>query len=159
MEPTLANGERVLVVKYPFGLTLPAADHAIFSWSDPDAGDVVILSSPLDGTDLVKRVVGLPGDLVEIRDDGVLVNGRAISTGRSGRCDEVAGAPCEWREEQVGDAAWRTRFTPGNLRESQPPTIVPPGHIYVLGDHRDRSNDSRFFGAVPTDRLRGRVVM
>lgn len=158
MEPTLANGERVLVVKFPFGLTLPAAEEAVVTWSNPEPGDVVILSSPIDGTDLVKRVVGLPGDRIEVRDDIVYRNDQPISTGRSGSCQELTGTPCEWREERVGEHAWRTRFTPGGLRDTQLPTIVPEGHVFVLGDHRDRSNDSRFFGAVSLARLRGRVA-
>ena len=159
MEPTLENGERVLVVKFPFGLTLPAADEAIVSWAEPDPGDVVILASPIDGTDLVKRVIGVPGDLVEIDRDIVLRNGIGIATGREGRCAGPGAEPCAWREEQIGGALFRTRFTPGATPESHPAVVVPPGHVFVLGDHRDRSNDSRFFGVVPTTRIRGRVLM
>jgi signal peptidase I len=159
MEPTLENGERVLVVKFPFGLTLPAADEAILSWAEPDPGDVVILASPIDGTDLVKRVIGIAGDVVEIDRDVVRRNGTGIATGRSGRCIGPGGAPCAWREEQIGATLFRTRSTPGATPESHPAVIVPPGHVFVLGDHRDRSNDSRFFGVVPTTRIRGRVVM
>ncbi len=158
MEPTLENGERVLVVKYPFGLTLPVAEEAVVTWSAPERGDVVILASPIDGTDLVKRVIGLPGDEIEVRRNVVYLNGQALATGRTGRCDELAGEPCEWREEQHGEHAWRTRFSPGAEPDTELPMIVPEGYVFVMGDHRDRSNDSRYFGAVPVSRLRGRVA-
>ena len=158
MEPTLDDGQRVLVVKYPFGLTLPAAEEALVTWSEPEAGDVVIFGSPLDGTDLVKRVVGVPGDIIEIRDDAVFRNGQPLATGRVGDCRTPTGIACEWREERLGEVAWQTRFDADALPETHPPQMVPPGHVFVLGDHRDRSNDSRFFGTVPTTRLRGRVA-
>lgn len=158
MEPTLDDGQRVLVVKYPFGLTLPAADEALVTWSQPEAGDVVIFGSPLDGTDLVKRVVGVPGDIIEVRDDVVFRNGHALATGRTGECRTPTGLACQWREEKLGEVAWQTHFDADALPESHPPQVVPAGHVFVLGDHRDRSNDSRFFGTVPTTRLRGRVA-
>ncbi len=159
MEPTLANGERVLVVKYPYGLTLPTADEALVTWSRPEVGDVVILSSPIDGTDLVKRVVGLPGDRVAIRDGEVFVNGQALATGTTGDCPpptEEEG--CVWTEERSGPVRWQTRRSPYSVPETHPPIIVPQGAVYVLGDHRDRSNDSRYFGPVTVSRVRGRVA-
>ncbi len=159
MEPTLENGERVLVVKYPYGLTLPAADEAVITWSHPVRGDVIILSSPVDGTDLVKRVVGVAGDRVAMRDGELVINGAPVATGGTGDClapiDEEG---CIWTEERAGLALWRTRRSPYSVPETHPPVIVPDGAVYVLGDHRDRSNDSRYFGAVSVARVRGRVV-
>ncbi len=160
MEPTLENGQRVLVVKYPYGLTLPSADEALISWAAPVRGDVVILSSPLDGTDLVKRVVALGGDTIEVVDGHVLVNGQPLATGRTGSCEPAAGEDdCMWEEERSSDGrAWTTRRAPDSFPETLPPVAVPAGQVFVLGDHRDRSNDSRYFGCVPMTRLRGRVV-
>ncbi len=159
MEPTLQNGERVLVVKYPYGLTLPTAEQALINWSRPELGDVVILASPIDGTDLVKRVVGLPGDRVAIRDGEVFVNGRALATGVTGDCPPpVDEEGCVWTEESSGPNHWHTRRSPYSVPETHPPIIVPQGSVYVLGDHRDRSNDSRYFGPVAVSRVRGRVV-
>jgi signal peptidase I len=159
MLPTLTDGQRVFVAKYAYGLTLPFAADALFVWALPAPGDVVILTSPLDDTDLVKRVVGLPGDTIQVRDDVVYRNGVALSTGRAGACPETAaGEPCEWREEQLGDHRWRVQRAPGGLPYREPLVVVPDGQIFVLGDHRDRSNDSRYFGPVPVERVRGRVV-
>jgi signal peptidase I len=156
MEPTLANGQRVLVVKFPYGLTLPAAEEALVTWATPDISDVVILASPLDGTDLVKRVVGLPGDVIEIHDDVVIRNGRPLATGRHGSCG--SDEQCEWFEEAIGGSAWLTHRSVNTIPDTQPPVLVPEGQVYVLGDHRDRSNDSRYFGTVAISRLRGKVA-
>lgn len=156
MQPTLENGQRVLVVKFPYGLTLPTADEALLTWATPDLSDVVILASPLDGTDLVKRVVGLPGDVIEIRDDDVYRNGESLRTGRHGSCHQED--ECEWIEESIVGTAWLTRRSATSLPDSQPPVLVPAGHVFVLGDHRDRSNDSRYFGTVAISRLRGKVA-
>jgi signal peptidase I len=159
MEPTLENGERVLVVKYPYGLTLPTADEALVNWSRPEIGDVVILSSPVDSTDLVKRVVGLAGDRVAILDGEVVVNGTPLATGVTGDCPPPAHEEgCIWTEERSGAVRWHTRRSPYSVPETHPPIVVPQGSVFVLGDHRDRSNDSRYFGPVTVSRLRGRVV-
>lgn len=159
MEPTLTNGERVLVVKYPYGLTLPTADEALVNWSRPEVGDVVILSSPIDGTDLVKRVVALAGDRVSIRDGEVFVNDQPLASGNTGDCPSPSeDEGCVWTEEQFGPVHWHTRRSPYSVPETHPPIIVPQGAVYVLGDHRDRSNDSRYFGPVGVSRVRGRVV-
>ena len=160
MEPTLENGERVLVIKYPYGLTLPTADETLVNWSRPELGDVVILSSPIDGTDLVKRVVGLPGDRVSILDGEVFVNGAPLATGVTGDCPPPSSDEgCIWTEERsTSGATWHTRRSPYSVPETHPPIVVPQGSVFVLGDHRDRSNDSRYFGPVSISRVRGRVV-
>jgi signal peptidase I len=160
MMPTLIDGDRVLVVKYAYGLTLPFADEALFTWANPEPGDVVILTSPIDGTELVKRVVGVPGDTIQVSDDLVYRNGAALSTGVTGPCPQTeTGDECQWYEEGVGEHTWRAQRSPSSASYSLPEAVaVPEGQVFVLGDHRDRSNDSRFFGAVPVARIRGRVV-
>src|SRR5438045_5526536 len=69
MEPTLLNGDRVVVAKFMFGLFLPLRDHADITWGAPKLGDVVIIKSPADGVDIVKRVIGIGGDFIEVHDD------------------------------------------------------------------------------------------
>ena len=78
MEPTLLNGDRVVVSKSAFGLFLPFMHEAVTSWGMPNPGDVVILNSPYDGIDIVKRVIGVPGDRVRIDENEVFVNGESI---------------------------------------------------------------------------------
>jgi signal peptidase I len=163
MEPTLLNGDRVVVSKFPFGLFLPFTDDAVASWGMPDAGDVVIVKSPADGVDIVKRVIGTPGDRIEIRDDVVYRNGESIRQRILGPCHEDASSEdptdCEWVEEGIAGRTWRTSHSLLSPPESMPEQTVPPGHIFVLGDHRDRSNDSRNprVGMIPISRVKGRA--
>ena len=164
MEPSLLHGDRVVVAKYPFGLFLPFTNDAIASWGMPEVGDIVIVRSPADDVDIVKRVIGVPGDTVEIRDDVVYRNGEQIHRRVVGPChDEEQVQPsidCQIIEEGVGELRWRTSADEHYLPESMPPQTVPPGHIFVLGDHRDHSNDSRNprVGMIPIQRVKGRVM-
>jgi signal peptidase I len=164
MEPTLLNGDRVVVAKFLYGLFLPFTDEAVATWGIPNAGDVVIVRSPLDNIDIVKRVIGVPGDRIEIRDDVPYVNGRAIHHEVAGPCNEGAASEdptdCEWIEEGRNGRTWLTSHSIVSLPRNHPAQIVPEGHIYVLGDHRDRSNDSRNprVGMIPASRVKGRAL-
>jgi signal peptidase I len=166
MEPTLLNGDRVVVAKFPYGLFLPLTSGAIVSWGMPEVGDVVIVKSPFDDIDIVKRVIGVPGDQIEMRDDVVYRNGVALQARVLGTCGEEETSEnmlgCEQVEEQVGDRSWRTSREPDGARipDSMSTVIVPDGHIFVMGDHRDRSNDSRNprVGMIPIGRVKGRAL-
>ena len=142
---------------------IPFRSEALVMWASPRVGDVVVVESPVDGLDLVKRVVGLPGDVIEVR-DGVLVrNGEVVPHALSGPCDPADHMhwerACVVLEERVGERQWTTsRSVVGLGITDVAPMVVPDRHLFVMGDHRDRSNDSRFFGPVPADHLRGRVL-
>jgi signal peptidase I len=164
MEPTLLNGDRFLVDKGAYGLTLPLDEEAIDHWADPAPGDVVVLRSPADGVDIIKRVIGVAGDRIEIRDDVVYRNGEALSRGSPQPCTEAdvsepeeRDEDCELVEERIGDRRWRTMHSRTSPSESMPERVVPEGTVFVLGDHRDRSNDSRNprIGFVDVRRVRG----
>lgn len=163
MEPSLVNSQRLFVLRAAYGLSVPFRSEALATWASPEVGDVVVIESPVDGIDLVKRVVGVPGDVIEVR-DGVLVrNGEEVRHARRGACDPADHMDfepgCEVIEERLGGRAWTTsRAVVGPWVTDAPAVTVPEGHVYVMGDHRDRSNDSRAFGPVPMDRLRGRVL-
>lgn len=163
MEPTVFQSERLIVARCAYGLSLPWLEESLVRWGMPRPGDVVIVQSPRDGLDLVKRVIGVPGDRVEIRDGVIHRNGVAIAQDDVGACDPARqldpDPTCRVYEESLEDDARRWRISRSALDLDDLPEVeVPEGHVFVVGDHRDRSNDSRYFGPVPASRLRGRVL-
>jgi signal peptidase I len=161
MEPSLLNGDRVVVAKFLYGLFLPLRDEADLNWSGPDLGNVVIIKSPADGVDIVKRVIGIAGDIVEVHDGIVLRNGVAMPRIDRGPCKTSSAAPyppCHWFESEIAGKKFLTSASgPG---ADGAPVRIPAGHIYVLGDHRDQSNDSRnvMVGAISVTRVKGRAL-
>lgn len=163
MEPSLVDTQRLFVLRAAYGLSVPFRTEALTTWASPSVGDVVVIESPADGMDLVKRVVGLPGDEIEVRDGQLVRNGVAVAQELVGPCDpdqHLDYEPgCVVVEEHVGARRWATSHTVvGPAITDVAPVRVPAGHVFVMGDHRDRSNDSRFFGPVPMSYLRGRVL-
>ncbi len=154
--------ERVLVARCAYGLSLPGVAETVLSWSGPLPGDVVIVQSPRDGLDLVKRVLGVEGDVIGVRDGVIYRNGIAITQRELGECDPgrqlELDPSCRVYEESLGERSWRVSRSALDI-DSMPDVVVPAGQVFVVGDHRDRSNDSRFFGPVPAARIRGRVLL
>ncbi|QQR91647.1 MAG: signal peptidase I [Myxococcales bacterium] len=169
MEPSLLNGDRVVVAKYKYGLFLPFTDHALFNWSGPKAGDVVILKSPMENIDIVKRVIGVAGDTIEVDQDAIIRNGKKISHRSKGECLDDACSTyggssdlfeCTLWEEQLGEHRYAVSYATDAVDNmvSTRKTAIPEGHVFVMGDHRDHSNDSRYFGLVPVNRVKGKAL-
>lgn len=162
MEPTLLSGDRVVVEKFRYGLYLPLRDHADLNWSSPEPGDVIVLRSPADGVDIIKRVIGVPGDEVEVRGDTVYRNGAAMPVSDMGKCLMGTGAldpGCHVYESHLDDNTFHFSTTlrgPDVGKEK-----VPEGHVFVLGDHRDHSNDSRnpAMGMIPVENIKGKALV
>ncbi len=165
MEPTLLNGDRVIVAKFLYGLFLPFTNEALVNWGGPDLGDVVIVRSPADDIDIVKRVVGVAGDRLRLVQGILHRNGKAIAHQDLGLCQGEHGngrgstrGACLWRQERVGQTTYRVSYAKDSPASTTPAVRVPEGHVFVLGDHRDSSNDSRFFGPVPLERIKGKAL-
>lgn len=164
MEPSLVSGQRLFVLRAAYGLSLPGIQDAVAVWAMPKVGDVVIVESPSGDFELVKRVVGVPGDLIEVRGGVLWRNGEPVSRATLGACEEAQHASlegdCYVVEEEVEGRRWRTSRSSGEgIFGTTLPVPVPEGHVFVMGDHRDHSNDSRAFGPVPVTLLRGRVLL
>lgn len=165
MEPTVFQSERLFVARCAYGLSLPWLEESLVRWGLPRPGDVVIVQSPRDGLDLVKRVIGVAGDVIEIRGGVIHRNGVAITQDDAGSCDPARqldpDPTCRVFEEslELGGDVRRWRISRSALDLDDLPAVeIPEGHVFVIGDHRNRSNDSRYFGPVPASRLRGRVL-
>lgn len=162
MQPTLLNVDRVIVAKCLYGLFLPRMNEAVLNWGHPDQGDVVIVRSPADEQDIVKRVIGVPGDVVEVVDDHPIVNGRRLLVRSAGACvaeeQKDVDDSCRLYEERHGDHTYLVSHgSDAHGLANIPRQTVPPGHVFVMGDHRDESNDSRnsSVGMIPFTRLKG----
>jgi signal peptidase I len=163
MKPTIFEGDRIVVNKLAYDLKLPFTTLRLWAWDDPRRGDIVVLYSPADDKRLVKRVIGLPGDTVAMSDDRLVVNGETVAYSPPAS-DLVAGrtAGMEGRLiacESLGEQPHAVMIDRGrSCMPSFAPVKLPPGKYFVMGDNRDESFDSRFFGPVDRDRILGRAT-
>jgi len=163
MKPTIFEGDRIVVNKLAYDLKIPFTTTRIMAWDNPVRGDIVVLYSPADGKRLVKRVVGLPGDTVAMFDDGLVVNGVAISyappTAELVTGQTPGGEGKVIATENLGESAHAVMYPHGaHCRPAFAPVQVPEDAYFVMGDNRDESYDSRFFGPVPRDQIVGRAI-
>jgi signal peptidase I len=166
MNPTIVQGDRLFVNKLAYDLKVPFTTWHLAQWSDPKRGDIVVFFSPADGTRLVKRVVGLPGDEIQLDKDRLLINGRPCQyeplpagTGRDVPPDHD-GLRLYAREKAGGIPSHPVTILPQRpALRSFGPVTVPAGKYFMMGDNRDNSNDSRFWGAVDRNRIVGRACL
>jgi signal peptidase I len=169
MLPTLQVGDYVLVEKWAYGARIPFTASAQVTWSSPRRGDIVVLLAPEDSVrrdDLIKRVVAVAGDRVEIVDGGLVVNGQRMPREAvAGDCvyddrredGEWFSAPCADFVEVLAGHRYHSYCTPGVECGDVGAVTVPPGTVWLAGDHRDHSADSRVFGPVAVGRVKGRA--
>ncbi|MDL0430551.1 signal peptidase I [Marinobacter sp. TBZ242] len=154
MLPTLEVGDFILVNKYAYGLRLPVAGTKILEVDDPERGDVIVFRYPEDGsTNYIKRVVGLPGDHIRYQDRELFINGEKVESRFVARLP-----PVELRRETLGDHQYNVFLTLGRTGHSgDGQWLVPEGEYFVMGDNRDNSNDSRYWGTVPDEMVVGKA--
>jgi signal peptidase I len=159
MKPTIQEGDRVVVNKLAYDLKIPFTTKAIARWDDPKRGDIVVLFSPVDGTRLVKRVVAVPGDQVEMRENQLYINGNLAKQSPIATTELADYGRAYVFAENLAGHQHQMRVTPDiPAVRSFGPIEVPTGNYFVLGDNRDNSNDSRFIGFIERQRIVGEAV-
>lgn len=162
MRPNLLEGDVVLVNRLAYDLKLPLSDIVLAHLGDPQRGDIVTFFSPADGKRLIKRLVALPGDMVEMRDKRLLINGvQAVYKLRDVALEPMGNGiplPVQHLTEILGNDRRSIQWLPDMSRASSfGPVKVPAGQYLMLGDNRDNSADSRYIGFVPRKQLIGRA--
>ena len=160
MRPNLLEGDVVLVNRVAYDLKLPLTDIVLAHLGEPQRSDVVTFSSPSDGTRLIKRLIALPGDVVEMRNEVLLINGQVADYAEPQHVLEPTDAGGSVQAlrlpERLGDTQPRVQLLQGvSARSSFGPLTVPAKHYLMLGDNRDNSADSRYIGFVPRHLLIG----
>jgi len=165
MMPTLLAGDLILVNKFDYGIRLPLVHYKIVGDGQPRRGDVIVFRYPLNPRlSYIKRVIGLPGDRVRYHEKNLYINGMPVERAQIGGLDT----------EEPGNDGGRGRLSweellPGRAHEilvdprqdlvTETNVVVPEAHYFVLGDNRDNSRDSRFWGFVPDDHLVGKAFL
>lgn len=137
MLQTLQVGDHLLASKFAYGIKIPFTDKYIYKGGDPQRGDIIIFQYPNDpSVDYIKRIIGVPGDLIEVRDKQLYRNGSPVKEAYIRNTDPDGIEP---------------------LRDNYAPVRVPPDKYFVMGDNRDNSLDSRFWGFVDRDAIRAKA--
>lgn len=177
MIPTLHVGDFILVNRYTYGLRLPIVNKKFVEINQPQRGDVMVFHFPNDpSVDYIKRVVGLPGDTLVYRDKRLTINGVEQKLQRDGDYNYVESGlnflHTERYNEHLGDRVHAVLLNPempqvhiGNVEEPLPCSYsaqemrctVPAGHYFMMGDNRDNSRDSRYWGFVPDEMIVGKA--
>ena len=160
MKPTIVEGDRVFVNKLAYDLKVPYTTWHIAEWDTPQRGDIVVFPSPADGIRLIKRVVGIPGDTIEMRNDQLIINGEKVKYEPILRLngDDHFLNGSSTHIENLSGTQHPVMVVPDRLAmRSFEPVTVPEGKYFMMGDNRDNSADSRYFGFVDRDGIVGKA--
>ena len=162
MKPTILEGDLVFVNKLAYDLRVPFTLWRLAQWNDPQPADIIVFFSPYDGTRLVKRVIAGPGDTVEMKSNRLFINGKPLDYELAPShpfSREIYEDPhaIVATEQGEGMEHWVMALPSRSARRDFAPVTVPPGKLFVMGDSRDNSFDSRFFGLVDRKQVVGKA--
>ncbi len=150
MQNTLLIGDHILVSKFTYGVHIPNVipflniklfDDIVLFQKTPKREDIIVFKYPKnENRDFIKRVIGIPGDLLEVRQQKVFINEKLINE----------------KYARHTDIPQKTRLVP---RDDFGPIVVPPGHLFMMGDNRENSQDSRFWGFLEINKIKGRALV
>jgi signal peptidase I len=164
MKPTILEGDRVFINKLAYDLKVPFTTRHIAEWGNPSRGDIVVFYSPHDGKRLVKRVIGLPGDTIELRNNALVLNGQPVEY--QPIAQELLR---DVSSEDLAHSVFASELLPGQSHviaaipaipalRNFGPVRVTDGHYFMMGDNRDDSFDSRYYGPVERKQVVGRAT-
>ena len=165
MQPTILVGDRVFINKLSYGLKIPYTTWHIARWGSPTHGDIVVFYSPADGKRLIKRVIALPGDVIALYNNKVYINGNPLDyrimdkESRDGQKNMMSEERYIYLfEDLLGKQHPIMISDSGTPFDAFDPVVVPEDHLFVMGDNRDNSADSRFFGFVGLNQVLGHAT-
>ncbi len=163
MNPTILEGDLIFVNKAAYDLRFPLTMHRLAVWGTPERGDIVVCFAPDDGVRLVKRVIAVPGDTIEMRNETLFLNGRPLKYTKADLryAESLSGRQkgnCILAAESLDECAHPIIITPSvRAIRNFPPIKVPQDKYFVMGDNRDASKDSRYFGFVERKAIVGKA--
>lgn len=154
MKPSIIEGDRILVNKIAYDLKLPLSHVALWTWSNPERGDIIVFDSNVENNRLVKRVIGMPGDVVAMQNNQLFINGQLTRYSKQRTDNQYQRAI-----ENLANHPHAMQIDNGqpSAASSFSPVTVPDGQYLVLGDNRDNSKDSRYIGFIPRQEIIGRA--
>ncbi len=158
MKPTIIEGDRILVNKMAYDIRVPFTHVSLLKLADPQRGEIIIFDSAVSELRLVKRVIGVPGDVISMSDNVLTINGEQLAYRPAPEDIAYADKPAlaEDSIEQLFEHEYIVRKLPNGRAANFPTLIVPPDFYFVMGDNRDNSADSRYIGFVPRHEVVGR---
>jgi len=159
MKPTLIIGDHLLVNKFIYGIRIPIIDRYLIQFNKPKRGDILVFKWPKDESkDFIKRVIGIEGDIIEIKNDILYVNGEKVETVYVAKYNDNDISEADRYEEFLGENKHYILDQYVKYEDFGPVT-VPENSVFVMGDNRDNSQDSRYWGFVTLNKIKGKALI